>query len=66
MTEGRPGKETGMFEVISKSGGENSREGKGGNGSEDLIKESEDEAAASAHLFTWMKVHCSPEKVQPK
>jgi hypothetical protein len=50
LSEGRPGKETGVFEVITKSDGEHSGEGKGDTCSDDSIKESEDEAAAR-HLF---------------
>jgi ubiquitin carboxyl-terminal hydrolase 9/24 len=38
LSEGRPGKETGVFEVITKSDGEHSGEGKGDAGSNDSMR----------------------------
>lgn len=46
LTEGRPGKETGVFDVITKNTTESSLGEKGDNGKDDLFKENEDESAA--------------------
>jgi Ubiquitin carboxyl-terminal hydrolase len=50
LAEGRPGKETGVYEVITKSVGGNNGEDQDNKGNDDSIKETEDEVAAR-HLF---------------
>lgn len=50
LAEGRPGKETGVFEVISKSDCDNNRDDQDNEENGDFIRETEDEAAAR-HLF---------------